>query len=181
MKETKIEIETSRLRIRELNPKDVGKVHELHKMPETDKYNTLGVPETIAETEQIVKNWLAGNSVVPRVRIDLCIEDMQGVFIGLSGIVLGKRGYNSGEIWYKVHPEQWNKGYATEAVKAILVYCFKDLRLHRVEAGCATGNTASIGVLEKAGFKREGMKRKKLPIRGKWEDNYFYGILDEDL
>jgi len=47
-------------------------------------------------------------------------------------------------------------------------------------AGCATENTASSKVLEKAGFLREALCRKKLPIRGEWVDNYEYAILEED-
>ena len=50
-----------------------------------------------------------------------------------------------------------------------------------MEAGCAVENIASSKVLEKVGMTREGMKRKKLPIRGQWKDNYFYGILEEDF
>jgi len=62
-----------------------------------------------------------------------------------------------------------------------LEYGFIDLKLHRIEACCAVENIASSKTLEKAGFKRECMKRKKLPIRGVWKDNYFYGILEEDF
>jgi [ribosomal protein S5]-alanine N-acetyltransferase len=57
----------------------------------------------------------------------------------------------------------------------------QSLRLHRIEAGCAVENIPSIKVLEKAGMTREGLKRKKLPIRGEWKDNYFYAILEEDF
>ena len=62
----------------------------------------------------------------------------------------------------------------------LLDFGFNDLKLHRIEAGCAVENIASIKTLEKAGFTKEGMKRKKLPIRGEWKDNFFYGILEED-
>ena len=46
---------------------------------------------------------------------------------------------------------------------------------------CAVDNITSIKVLEKVGMTREEKKRKKLPIRGEWKDNYFYAILDEDF
>lgn len=58
---------------------------------------------------------------------------------------------------------------------------FNDLKLHRIEAGCAVENIASSKVLEKVGMTKEGMKRKKLPIRGEWKDNYLYAILEEDF
>jgi [ribosomal protein S5]-alanine N-acetyltransferase len=66
-------------------------------------------------------------------------------------------------------------------LRKLLDFSFNILKLHRIEAGCAVENTASIKVLEKAGMTREGMKRKKLPIRGDWKDNYFYAISEEDF
>lgn len=60
-------------------------------------------------------------------------------------------------------------------------YGFEELHLHRIEAGVATENIASIKVLEKIGMQREGLRRKVLPIRGKWVDNFHYAILKEDF
>ena len=70
---------------------------------------------------------------------------------------------------------------AYEALNKLLDFGFNDMRLHRIEAGCAVENIASSKVLEKVGMTKEGMKRKKLPIRGEWKDNYFYAILEEDF
>ena len=81
---------------------------------------------------------------------------------------------------YSLLPDYWGQGYATEAVRGLIGYAFEELGLHRLEAGVATGNLASIRVLEKAGMTREGLKRKILPIRGTWVDNFHYAILDED-
>jgi len=55
-----------------------------------------------------------------------------------------------------------------------------EMKLHKLEAGVATGNIASVKVLEKTGMIREGLRRKILPIRGKWMDNYHYGIVEDD-
>ena len=78
-------------------------------------------------------------------------------------------------------PAFWGKGYATEVVKTIIKFGFENLKLHRIEAGVATENTRSIRVLEKAGMIREGSRRKILPIRGTWKDNYHYAILEDDI
>src|SRR5690606_5789365 len=80
-------------------------------------------------------------------------------FIGLVGIVLGKSKYQSAEVYYKYFPNQWGKGYATEVLNDLIDFCFKELRLRRVEAGCAVENVGSIKVLEKVGMIREGRKR----------------------
>ena len=55
-----------------------------------------------------------------------------------------------------------------------------DLSLHKVEAGVACENERSIHVLEKSGMIREGLRRKILPIRGEWKDNYHYAIVEDD-
>ena len=62
----------------------------------------------------------------------------------------------------------------------IIEFGFVDLTLHRIEAGCAANNIGSVRVLEKAGMKREGMRRKTLPLKSGWADNYLYGILEDD-
>jgi RimJ/RimL family protein N-acetyltransferase len=61
-----------------------------------------------------------------------------------------------------------------------LKFGFESLHLHRIEAGTATENINSIRVLEKIGMTREGRRRKILPIRGEWYDNYHYAILEDD-
>lgn len=178
----KVMLKTERLNIRELTLADIENVHILHSLPETDEFNTLGIPENIQATEIIVNEWLElqkqspGNSYV--FSID---KNDSNEFIGLIAIILGMAKYKTAEVWFKTHKDHWRQGYTTEALKRVLEFGFVDLKLHRIEAGCATDNIASGKTLEKAGFKKEGMKRKKLPIRGVWMDNYFYGILEEDF
>lgn len=64
------------------------------------------------------------------------------------------------EIGYAVCPSYQNQGYATEAVRAAVKYCFEELGVEMVTAKAITLNQASIRVLEKLGFTREGFRRK---------------------
>lgn len=57
---------------------------------------------------------------------------------------------------------------------------FDKFHLHKVEAGVATENIKSVRILEKCGMTREGLRRKILPIRGEWIDNYHYAIVEDD-
>lgn len=128
-----------------------------------------------------MREWIEIQKQQPPNRYTFKIE-CNNQFIGLIGLKnLGTPNYRTGEVWYKLHKDFWGSGYATEAVIRILEFCFTDLNLHRIEAGCAVENIGSIKVLEKASMTREGRKRKKLPIRGEWKDNYFYAILKEDF
>ena len=73
------------------------------------------------------------------------------------------------------------QGHMTEAMQAALRYGFDYLNLHRIEAACVTNNEASRRLLEKSGFRREGMARKYLRINGHWRDHYTFAILLDDL
>ncbi len=175
-------LKTNRLNIRELSFTDLDLVHELHSLPETDEFNTLGIPGTIQTTEKILNEWLELQKQEPRNSYVFAIDkNDDNNFIGLIGLKLGKVNYRTAEVWFKIHKDFWRKGYTTEALTKLLDFCFNHLALHRIEAGCAVENIASAKVLEKAGMTLEGMKRKKLPIRGEWKDNYFYGILEEEF
>jgi len=171
---------TNRLSLREISVEDIPNIHLLHSFPEVDQFNTLGIPKSLSETESLVLPMIQDQATIPRQRFVWLIQNDQKDFIGLVGIVLGKPKYFSAEIWYKIHPLQWNRGYASEVVEYVLSFCFTELKLHRVCAGCAVENKASIKVLEKNRFIREGRHRKILPIRGQWIDNYEYAILEED-
>jgi RimJ/RimL family protein N-acetyltransferase len=151
-------------------------------LPEIDEFNTLGIPTSIGETEIIINDWLGGQNAKPQTSYIFCLDLAETKqFIGLIALNIGKPKYQTAEVWYKIDPKYWRQGYTTEALRKLLDFSFNVLKLHRIEAGCAVENTASIKVLEKAGMTREGMKRKKLPIRGDWKDNYFYAILEEDF
>lgn len=173
---------TQRLVMNIISRSDLEAVHALHCLPETDEYNTLGLPADIAVTQTVLDGWLAAQQQEPRASYVFAVSIVDtGQFIGLIGLKLGEAKYRFGEVWYKIHVDHWRNGYATEMLQRLLVFAFNELGLHRVEAGCAVDNLASAAVLEKAGMTREGRKRKKLPIRGAWHDNYLYAILEEDL
>lgn len=72
------------------------------------------------------------------------------------------------------------KWIRTELAKKLILIGFEIFNLHKVEAGVATKNIKSIRVLEKIEMTREGLRRKILPIRGKWIDNYHYAIVEDD-
>ena len=93
---------------------------------------------------------------------------------------MGSVKYKSAEVWFKIHPDYWSKGFGTEALNAIIDFGFKELNLHRIEAGCAVENTGSVKLLEKVGMTREGGKRKALPLKTGWADNYEYAILQSE-
>jgi len=102
----------------------------------------------------------------------------------VGGLTLAniRRGVaQAGSIGYWIGAPFARKGYMTEAVRALIPFCFRSLRLHRVEAACIPANSASIRLLEKTGFMREGYARGYLCIDGAWQDHLLYAQLNEDF
>ncbi len=176
-----MKLQSDRLIMNELSLSFLEDIHQLHLLPQTDRFNTLGIPGTLEATQLLLSSWIEQQKAIVRMSYIFCIELKEtNQFVGLIALNLGKPHYKIAEVWYKIHPVFWKQGYATESLNNILKLGFKNLGLHRIEAGCAVENIASLKVLEKAGMKREGRKRKILPIRGAWADNYFYAILETD-
>ena len=105
------------------------------------------------------------------------IEKKDGTKIGL--IVLEIEG-GVQEIGYGIIPSVRRKGYCTEAVKIAVDYLFLLIPLVRIQAHTNVKNTASQRVLENAGFRKEGIVRKRIFVRGNWRDEFLYSILREE-
>ncbi len=99
--------------------------------------------------------------------------------VGTVSLFQVRRGpLQSALIGYDLAQQHNGKGYTTEAVRLAVDYGFNQLKLHRIEAGAMTHNIASIRVLEKAGFQKEGVARQNVNINGKWEDHQILAILN---
>ena len=82
-----------------------------------------------------------------------------------------------GEIGYSISEKHHGHGYGYEALQIMLRKAFYEAHLYRVEAKCSVENPASFKLLEKAGFKQEGVLREYFNIRGKRFDHYIYSVL----
>ncbi|TCC99145.1 GNAT family N-acetyltransferase [Pedobacter hiemivivus] len=176
-----IALTTDRLIIRDLNEDDLDFIHVIHSHPEVQKYATLDIPESIDESKDYLRKYMEQQHHNPRKEYGFCVSLVNQEPIGLIGLSNGLNKFKNAELWFKLHPKYWGKGYITEAAVLVLKFGFEKLLLHRIEAGVATENIASIRVLEKIGMQKEGMRRKILPIRGEWKDNFHYAVLEDDL
>jgi ribosomal-protein-alanine N-acetyltransferase len=101
----------------------------------------------------------------------------------VGGLTLAniRRGVaQAGSLGYWMGAPFARRGFMTAAVRALIPFSFGTLRLHRLEAACIPTNVASIGLLEKAGFAREGYAREYLCINGIWQDHLLYARLAND-
>jgi len=104
-----------------------------------------------------------------------------GVLVG--GLTLGqvRRGVaQATSLGYWMGEPYAGKGHMTDAVRALAPFVFQTLRLRRIEAACLPSNAASIRLLERVGFVREGYARSYLCIAGEWRDHLLYALLATD-
>ena len=86
----------------------------------------------------------------------------------------------AGTLGYWIGAPFARRGYMREAVQAMVHFAFASLDLSRVEAACLPENVASRGVLEKSGFKYEGVAQSYLQINGRWRNHVLYANLRND-
>ena len=102
----------------------------------------------------------------------------------MGGITLShvRRGVaQTCSVGYWIGAAHARRGYMTRALQTLLPFVFETLRLNRLEAACLAHNAASIALLEKVGFQREGYARQYLCINGVWQDHLLYAMLSNDL
>jgi [ribosomal protein S5]-alanine N-acetyltransferase len=98
--------------------------------------------------------------------------------VNLSEIVRGV--FQSGYLGYYIGAPYQGQGYMTEALGLMLRLAFGGLRLHRIEANIQPGNTASLALVRRAGFRREGCSARYLKVGGRWRDHERWALVLED-
>ena len=166
-------IKTKRLLIRKFEFNDWPDVYEYTSDINVMKYIPEGVFTEENAKEFVKKNMGDQPEKFPVVLIDGNI---------LIGHILFYKyfGEHTYEIGWVFNPKYYNKGYASEAAKAILEFGFEKMKLHRIIATCQPQNIPSYRVMEKIGMRREGYFKKCIPNGDEWWDEYYYAILEEE-
>jgi ribosomal-protein-alanine N-acetyltransferase len=119
----------------------------------------------------------AGTTALPL----FLIRRSDDVLLGAVTLDNIRRGpAQAGTLGYWVGEHFARQGYMREALRAVVHYAFTELDLSRIEAACLPENAASRGVLEKSGFKYEGVAQSYLQINGRWRNHVLYACLRTD-
>ena len=104
-----------------------------------------------------------------------------GQLVGAATLSNVRRGVSqAASLGYWVGEAHARQGYMSEAVPLVLEFAFEQLGLHRLEAACLPSNEPSRALLARSGFTEEGLARRYLRIRGRWEDHLLFAILRDD-
>ncbi|WP_042165913.1 GNAT family N-acetyltransferase [Paenibacillus gorillae] len=169
---------TDRLFIRILDMRDRDAFFSYRTMPEVYKYQSWK-PENRDDAE----NFLTANmAVVPNtsdswLQLAVCLKD--GSLAGDVGIHFLEDGFQA-EIGYTFSPEYQRKGYAAEAVSAVMDYLFIQLNKHRITGSVDPDNLRSIKLLEGLGFRKEAHFVKSYRMNDQWYDDCVYAMLADE-
>ncbi|PCI98523.1 MAG: GNAT family N-acetyltransferase [Flavobacteriales bacterium] len=104
--------------------------------------------------------------------------DYNGEICGVISIIVQEDIYQkTAEIGYWIGEEYWGNGIGTESIKLITEYGFQKLNIERIHAGIFAYNKASMTILEKNGYKKEGVFKKAIFKNGLFFDEHRYAII----
>jgi RimJ/RimL family protein N-acetyltransferase len=175
------QIETARLRLRPFEQADLDALYEIHSDDEVTRY-LYNDPRTLDEVRELLEGKIAGASL-----------EREGDWLSAAA-VLAETGelvadvslrwvseaQRLGEIGFVVHPAQQGHGYATEAARPLLAFAFETLGLHRVIGRTEARNVGSSRVLEKLGMRREAHLVENEWVKGEWQSELVYALLDRE-
>jgi RimJ/RimL family protein N-acetyltransferase len=176
-------LRTERLVLRALSIDDAASVVRICKPLEVAK-NTLSIahPYTIADAnsflERITESMANGDTYCWAIALKSPGGEA-GEHIGTMGLHCN-HGHHHAEVGYNIGIDHWGKGYATEALRAVVEFGFTRVGLARIHAGYYTRNPASGRVLEKCGFVQEGLRPRMYERFGEWVDLALMRIFREE-
>lgn len=171
-------LETARLRLRPFRPDDADAVVRLAGRAEIAA-TTLSIPHPYTRAD--ADAWIAGHpaAAASGAAFIFAITTHAGTLLGTIGLHVVP-AHRRAELGYWVGVEHWGRGHATEAGRAVLDFGFGPLALNRIEAHAFPENPASSRVLEKLGFRFEGLLRHHVVKDGVPRDGRFYSIIRSD-
>ena len=172
-------LDTPRLRLRTIERDDVPALYAVFSDPRVMRYWSSAPMQDIAEAVAL------HDDIVAMMRNDTLyqwgVERLgAGTLIGTVTLYRIDVAHRRAEIGFALGSAYWGLGHASEAVGAVVAHAFDARGLHRLEADADPRNHASLRVLEKLGFVREGLARQRYQLYGELQDSVMLGLLAPD-
>lgn len=169
-----------RVQLRVPTEEDVDGLAELADDPEVARWTFVPEPYLRSDAESFVRQ--ARMKIRTEEAYLMAIERLDdGVVVGTFALDRVDRWARRADVGYWLGEPYRGQGLASEALELALSIAFGDLDLIRVQARVFPGNEASIRLLERHGFEREGRLRRHVRHRGEFRDEMIYGRLREDV
>jgi RimJ/RimL family protein N-acetyltransferase len=172
-------IETERLVLRPYEERDYDALHALYADEDVARWLYYG-PSTPEESRRKLERKMAGRELTEEQGLAAAVELKDGTYVGDAVLFyMAPAEHRSIEIGFSFDPRHQGNGYATEAARVLVDWAFAN-GFHRVYARLEPRNTASARVLEKLGMRKEGVLVENEWIKGEWQSEAVYAILDRE-
>lgn len=173
-------LETDRLILRRFVDSDLPALFAYRNDPEVARYQNWSVTDesglrVFIQNQQSLQPGTHGEWSQLAIALKSTDE-----LVGDCVLRTGVEDSRQGEIGFTLARRHQGKGFASEAVSALLEYAFAKLGLHRVVAITDCENAASVRLLERLGLRREGHFLQSISNKGEWRDEYQYAILRDE-
>ena len=172
-------ITTERLLLEDIRTEDLAGIRCIARNPGVMKYVLIWL-----ENDEQIEGFLrhaVDESQRAEGRMDYVLAVRipgTGEFAGFVMLEIDPEQTSTAEVGCILLPEYWKSGYASEILRALLVFGLETLSLHRVYGKCDELNLASAHVMEKCGLAYEGTLREHVWLRDHWRSTRYYGMLE---
>lgn len=174
------QLETRRLFLRRFTDADLEPFVAYRGLPEVARYQSWDA-FSMADGRKLIDAMRGLEPGLPGSWFQFALEDRDsGVLVGDCAFRVDASESRLAEVGFTLHPDHRGRGYATEAVRALLDYAFSSLSLHRVIGNCDARNLASARVMERAGMRLEARFVDDYWSKGEWTSSLIYAILQRD-
>ena len=173
-------LETNRLILREMTVSDVKFYFRHFNNKKVVEGSCFPGPKTLeAAKEELELYCIRPFKENKGIRWGIIIRGSDGL-VGTCGYYDWNKTSHRAEIGYDLEPAQWGKGIMAEALRAVLRYGFEEMGSNRIQAIIDSENVRSIKLVERLGFKREGVLRQNSYFRGRFRDEVCFSLLKKE-
>jgi ribosomal-protein-alanine N-acetyltransferase len=172
-------LETERLILRQIVLDDAQAIFRIRGDYEVTRYNTGQAYEHLDQARDLITAMTNAYEEQSEIRWGITLR-ADDTIIGMCGYNYWIRRDRRGSVGYDLARAYWGQGIMTEAVHAIIAFGFECMGLNRIEADADSRNPASARVLEKIGFRHEGLQREQFFEHGHFHDLLLFSLLKND-
>ena len=172
-------LDGERVRLRAYRDDDIGAIYAAYSDPKVMRYWSYPPWTERSQAEAYLKRDrdYTGDDMLAWAIASHEDDTLIGT-VTLLGI---DRAQGRADVGYALAAAHWGHGYAQEAVRLALAHAFDALQLRRIEADVDPRNAGSCKLLERLGFKREGLLRERWLVNGELQDSAIFGLLQDEL
>lgn len=174
------QLETERLVLRALTFADAEALFRIFADAEVTRFYAWETFTRLEQAQQVLEQTAELCRRQEAMRWGLTLKG-EPTIIGTCGYTRWNQPNRWAMIGYDLARHYWGQGLMSEAVRAVVRFGFEEMNVHRIEATVITGNSTSMKVLSKAGFREEGVMKERSYNQGQFQDVHLFALLRQEV